>query len=138
MGFLGRASASSKESTNCNLRGAANNDNHLDLLSRAGDPLATAVSAEITPRVRRDGWDIRKLRFLAGRRMFVRATGWLTLDTQHIRRPLTRSTNWEVHPVTALDVCTGTTRECQRGDNWTPLEDWQIPRARRGRGRRPR
>jgi hypothetical protein len=131
MGFLSRASVSGTESTNCNLRGAANNDNHLDLVSRAGDPGATAVTAEITPRVRRDGWTIQKLRFLAARNMFVRATGWLTLDTQHIDRPIVRSTNWEVHPVTAFDVCTGTTRQCQGGSNWTPLEDWQIPRARR-------
>jgi hypothetical protein len=136
-GFLTRASASGSESTNCNLRGPANNDNHLDLVSRPGDPRATAVTAEITPRIRKDGWTIEKLRFLAGREMFVRATGWLTLDTQHISSPLSRSTNWEVHPVTAFDVCTGTTRECQRGDNWTPLEDWQIPLARR-RARRTR
>ena len=135
MGFLSRASVSGRESTNCNLSGPSNNDNHLDLLSRAGDPGATAVTAEITPRVRKDGWTIQKLRFLAGRKMFVRATGWLTLDTQHISSPLSRSTNWEVHPVTAFDVCTGTTQQCRQGDNWTPLEDWVIPRAPRARRR---
>jgi hypothetical protein len=140
MGFLNRASVSTRESTNCNLSGASNNDNHLDLISRPGDVGATAVTAEITPRVRKDGWTIEKLRFLASRNMFVRATGWLTLDTQHISSPLSRSTNWEVHPVTGFDVCTGTTRQCQQGNNWMPLEDWQIPRARRstrrGRGNR--
>lgn len=131
-GFLVRASASGQESTNCGLRGAANNDNHLDLVSRVGDPRATAVSAEITPRIRRDreGWDIRKLQFLARRNRFVRVTGWLTLDTQHIQSPLVRSTNWEVHPVTEFEVCTGSVRQCQRGDSWTPLSEFTIPRRR--------
>jgi hypothetical protein len=132
-GFLVRASASGQESTNCGLRGAANNDNHLDLLSTANAPRATAVTAEITPRVRsqRQGWDLRKLQFLAGQKMFVRVTGWLTLDTQHIESPLVRSTNWEVHPVTAFDVCTGRVNDCRRGDGWVSLEDWEIPRRRR-------
>lgn len=133
-GFLVRASASGQESVNCGLRGAANNDNHLDLLSTANAPRATAVTAEITPRVRnrRQGWDLRKLQFIARQRMFVRVTGWLMLDTQHIERPLVRSTNWEVHPVTAFEVCTGRVNDCRRGDDWVSLEEWQIPR-RRGR-----
>ena len=133
MGFLVRASASRKESTNCGLRGPANNDNHLDLLSRAGDVGATAVTAELTPRVRQNhaGWDLVKLQFLAGQKSFVRVTGWLTLDTQHIRSPLSRSTNWEIHPVTAFDVCTGGVRACQRGDGWVSLEEFRIPRQRR-------
>jgi len=130
-GFLARASASGKESTNCGLLGPANNDNHLDLLSTANAPRATAVTAEITPRVRnqRRGWDLAKLQFLARRKMFVRVTGWLTLDTQHIQKPLVRSTNWEVHPVTEFEVCEGRVSDCRRGDDgWVKLEDWQIPR----------
>jgi hypothetical protein len=132
-GFLVRASASGKESTNCGLLGAANNDNHLDLLSTANAPRATAVTAEITPRVRsqQQGWDLRKLQYLARQKMFVRVTGWLTLDTQHIERPLVRSTNWEVHPVTAFEVCTGRVNDCRRGDDWASLEEWEIPRRRR-------
>jgi hypothetical protein len=128
-GFLARASASGEESTNCNLHGADNNDNHLDLLSSSRAPRASAVTAEITPRVRahREGWNLDKLQFLARQRRFVRVTGWLTLDTQHIERPLTRSTNWEVHPVTAFEVCTSSVTRCRRGAGWVSLEEFQVP-----------
>ena len=128
-GFLVRASVSGQESTNCNLRGAANNDNHLDLVSRPGDQRATAVTAEITPRVRLNhpGWEIAKLQALARQRAFVRVTGWMTRDTQHIRSPLTRSTNWEVHPVTEFEVCTERVSDCRRDRGWVRLEDFQLP-----------
>jgi hypothetical protein len=128
-GFLARAKGSGKESTNCGLSGAANNDTHLDLVSRQRDVLATAVTAEITPRVRRDhaGWTNGKLSRLARDRAFVRVTGWLMLDTQHIRSPIVRSTNWEVHPVTRFEVCTETVARCRAGNGWVDLDDHEVP-----------
>jgi hypothetical protein len=83
------------------------------------------VTAEVTPRVRPDGWTFSKLDQLGNQKAFVRVTGWLTLDTQHISRPLVRSTNWEIHPVTKFEVCTSTVTKCRAGSGWVNLEDFQ-------------
>lgn len=126
-GFLTRAKVSGRESTNCRLPGRDNNDIHLDLVSNRNDPRATSVTAEITPRIRREheGWEPEMFDFLADEKTFVRVTGWMMLDTQHIRSPLTRSTNWEVHPVTEFEVCTGSVRDCQQGRNWVRLDEFE-------------
>lgn len=126
-GIIGRARLSEPESTNCGLTGDADRDIHIDLLSRRGDPGATSVAAEITPRIRRnhDGWTVPKLRALVRRAAFVRVTGWLMLDTQHVSRPLRRATNWEVHPVTEFEVCTLTVARCRQGDGWVTLDDFR-------------
>ena len=55
----------------------------------------------------------------------MRVTGWLMLDTQHIERPITRSTNWEVHPVTEFEVCTSTVARCRAGEGWVTLDDFR-------------
>jgi hypothetical protein len=126
-GILARAKVSGVESTNCGLSGQSNNDIHLDLVSRRGDPLGTAVTTEITPRIRRNhpGWTPAKLRELVRRGAYVRVTGWLMLDTQHIRSPIARSTNWEVHPVTEFEVCTMTVARCRTGEGWVTLDDFR-------------
>jgi hypothetical protein len=85
------------------------------------------VTAEITPRLRKAGWELRKLRRLARDRAYVRATGWLMLDTFHLtHRALRRSTNWEIHPVTKFEVCTTTRAQCIAGNGWVDLEDYTI------------
>lgn len=124
--ILQDARASGSETVNCQLRGRANNDFHLDLASFRNDPRARAVAAEITPRLRPDGWTFAKLDALGNQKRFVRVTGWLMLDTQHIRRPLVRSTNWEIHPVTKLEVCTLTVARCRQGEGWVALEDFEL------------
>jgi hypothetical protein len=127
--YLIDARQSGPETTNCRLTGAANNDWHLDLVSFRSGPRsvrASAVSAEVTPRLRKDGWTMAKLRRLSRDRTYVRVTGWLMLDTMHIRRPLVRSTNWEIHPVTKFEVCTSSITDCRNGNGWEDLEDFQI------------
>lgn len=123
--YLRDARASGSETTNCKLSGQANNDFHLDLVSFKNAVKATAVTAEITPRVRPDGWTIAKLRRLGNQKAYVRVTGWMLLDTQHINSPLTRSTNWEIHPVTKFEVCTTTRPQCIAGNGWVDLEDFE-------------
>jgi len=125
--FLRKAHTSEHETTNCHLTGEANNDIHLDLVSIRGAVKATAVTAEITPRFRKAGWDFDKLNFLGNKKFYVRVTGWFMLDTEHIRRPIVRSTNWEIHPVTKFEVCTLTKPKCDQGDGWVLLEDFEIP-----------
>ena len=124
--ILQDARASGSETVNCKLRGRANNDFHLDLASFRNDPRARSVAAEITPRLRPDGWTFPKLNAIGEQKRFVRVTGWLMLDTQHIRSPLVRSTNWEIHPVTKLEVCTLTVTRCRQGDGWVALEDFEL------------
>lgn len=125
--YISRAEGSGGETTNCNLPGDVNEDWHLDLVSTRNGVRATAVSAEITPRLRRAGWELRKLRRLARDRAYVRVTGWLMLDSFHITfRPLNRSTNWEIHPVTKFEVCTLTVARCRQGEGWVALEDFEL------------
>jgi len=81
-----------------------------------------SITAEITPRLRPDGWTIAKLRSLARRFAYVRVTGYAMLDTQHISKPIDRRSNWELHPVTKFEVCTTTVAECDSGAGWASLD----------------
>ena len=98
-----------------------------------------SLTAEITPRLRPDGWTIAKLRELVRsggvpaddtdtatniKRPFayIRVTGWAMLDTQHISKPIDRRSNWELHPVTKFDVCMTTVAACKSGQGWSTLE----------------
>jgi hypothetical protein len=125
--FLSDARASGKETTNCRLTGQDNNDFHLDLVSFKKAGKETAVTAEITPRLRKAGWDFEKLDFLGEEKYYIRITGWYLLDSMHISNPIERSTNWEIHPITRLEVCTLTRPKCNQGQGWVDLENWEIP-----------
>lgn len=125
-GILRDARRSGKETTNCKLSGEENNDFHLDLVSFRDAVKATAVTAEITPRFRKAGWDFEKLDFLGEEKFFVRVTGWFLLDTEHVNNPIVRATNWEIHPVTKFEVCTLTIPKCNQGLGWVLLEDFEI------------
>lgn len=126
-GYLRDARTSGRETTNCKLTGEDNNDFHLDLISTKNAAKSTAVTAEITPRLRKPGWDFDKLDFLGEEKYYVRVTGWYLLDTMHIANPITRATNWEIHPVTKFEVCTLTKFKCNQGQGWVLVEDFEIP-----------
>lgn len=133
MGFLLKVRKGSAESCNCELSRTVNTDLHLVLVQNsdatdADEP--TSITAEITPRVRANGhsdWIFKNVNDLEGE--FVRVTGWLMLDTKHIRQThflpnehldkgLKRSTNWEIHPVTKLEVCEKSVSACKAGQGW--------------------
>ena len=129
-GYLVHARASGPESCNCYLTGQENNDIHMNLAVHKSDDREESVVAEITPRVRAEqpGWTVSKLTTLATRGAYVRMSGWLLLDTQHISRSGgPRATVWEVHPVTRCEVCTKTKKECDQGKAgaWKALESYQ-------------
>lgn len=124
--YLLDARISAKETTNCKLNGPDNKDIHLDLVSSPGAAKSTTVAAEITPRLRKEGWDFEKLDYLGQEKYYVRITGWFLLDTMHISNPLERATNWEIHPVTKFEVCTLTKKKCNQGVGWVKLEDWEL------------
>lgn len=120
--------SSGKESTNCNLKKEENNDYHIVLTRVKNKPEEESITAEITPRIRPEGWTFPKLKNLAAAQTYVRVTGYLMLDTQHIGDDHPRRyTHWEIHPVTAFEVCTLTKAECDDGDGWVDLDD--IPES---------
>ena len=120
--------SSGKESTNCNLKLQENNDYHLVLTRVKNKPESQSITAEMTPRLRPAGWTFTKLKELAEVQTYIRVTGYLMLDTQHIgdAHPV-RYTHWEIHPVTAFEVCTMTKAKCDDGEGWINLEDSPEP-----------
>jgi hypothetical protein len=137
-GFLLKAKAEGKESCNCGLSHRADTDVHLVLVSKMPEAKTKeaiaevekdSVTAEITPRVRgkNEKWLYRNVNDLEG--SYLRVTGYLMLDSKHfpqaqvlqgerLNRGLSRATNWEVHPITKLEVCTKSRDECESGKGW--------------------
>jgi hypothetical protein len=137
MGFLLLAKRGGAESCNCDLSRTVNTDIHLVLVKDMDQGEETSVTAEITPRIRANGhpdWLFKNVNDLEGE--FIRVTGWLMLDTKHIRQShllptetgfntgLKRSTNWEVHPVTKLEVCEKSVSVCKAGQGW---KEFSVP-----------
>lgn len=119
MGFLLRSKKEGAESCNCGVVGLDNTDIHNVIVDDPNSIEATSVTVEMTPRVRRQGhpdWVQPKVKPFEGD--FVRITGWLMMDTQHISRPLVRATNWEIHPVMKFEHCTGSVAGCKSGNGW--------------------
>lgn len=117
--FLLRAKKESGESCNCGVLGLNNTDIHLVLVDDPNDIEATSVTAEMTPRVRKNGhadWIQPKVKQFEGE--YVRIAGWMMLDTKHISNPLVRSTNWEVHPILKFEHCVKSKVACDAGDGW--------------------
>jgi len=98
-----------------------------------------SVTAEITARVRLQrtkeenksivsNWLKEKLDALiknSRNGKFVRITGLLLLDTEHIYTPQQRSTDWQISPVLKIEICEkGDT--CVADADWTKLEDILI------------
>jgi hypothetical protein len=108
----------SGESTNCHMHKSAEVDWHIALVESPGDGEEKAMVVETTPRVRRTHPQWTKARFTpwVDSANPVRVSGWLMFDPEH-RNQLGRyrSTLWEVHPITKLEVWDGTA--------WVPLDD---------------
>jgi len=129
-GFLKLAKPGGGESCNCGLTRRVDTDVHMVLVDEFDDDEQTSVTAEISPRIRANGhdnWLYKNVKELEGE--YIRVTGWLMLDTKHIHqthrlpneRPnktLKRSTNWEVHPITKLEVCQKSVTACKANQGW--------------------
>jgi len=134
--FVLRVKPGSVESCNCDLTHRVDTDVHIVLVGDLEDDERTSVTAEVTPRVRRNGhpnWTYTKLRDdLEGE--YVKVAGLLMLDTKHIRQAhrvpgeprwnkgLTRATNWEIHPISGLWKCTKSKHACDQGNGWEEVE----------------
>jgi hypothetical protein len=87
-----------------------------------------SITGEVSPRIRPDGWTFSKLKDLSTKKAFVKLTGYLMLDTQHVGKPTPRRlTHWEIHPVTGFQVCTGSVTGCKQGNGWEDLADIPEP-----------
>jgi hypothetical protein len=133
----------SEEKCNCDLGKQADTDNHIVLVdpSVKNPTLAKdedrSVTAEFTPRVRRDhhpNFTRQKLNPLIdpswkasqsnpNGKLLVRVTGLLMFDSGHFfGDPLQRDTNWEIHPILKLEYCpTGETCRSNSDKNWVNL-----------------
>jgi hypothetical protein len=134
VGFLKKAKPESAESCNCGLATKKNTDVHVVMVEASPDPEDSSITAEVTPRIRAAGhpkWTAERLQALEGK--LVRLTGWLMLDTAHLphpvllpnerkHEPLKRSTNWEVHPITKIERCTGNEQKCMQGQGWMTFD----------------
>jgi hypothetical protein len=121
MAYMTAAFISGRETANCSLLRRNNQSFHLALATRPGEPRRETVSAIITPRLRPKGLMFHELQRLANTKAFIRVTGWMMLNTLHIRSPLVRSTNWEIHPVTKFEICTSTISQCKQGSGWKDI-----------------
>jgi len=101
------------ESSNCNLTDDADVDWHVWLVATPSAAKAKSVVVETTPRVRKHhpSWSSAKLQQIATSHEKVRVSGWLMYDPEHAEQVSgthpTRSTLWEVHPVTQIEVFRG-------------------------------
>ncbi|MCU1231713.1 MAG: hypothetical protein JWO97_4597 [Acidobacteria bacterium] len=99
--------AGNSESCNCGWHGEKATDWHIALVEHPGDGEATSVVMEPTPRIKKDhpNWTKTKLSPWLDADVPVRISGWLLFDPQH-RNHLKkyRSTLWEIHPITKIEV----------------------------------
>ena len=126
LAFVQSVRRGAAESCNCGLRDARFTDVTLVLTDNADDQEMTSVTAEVTPRIRLGGhpeFVFSQLKPLEGG--LVRITGWLMFDDQHFTdHQLRRATNWEIHPITQIEVCTGSVEGCREGVGWKTLKDY--------------
>ena len=101
----------SGESTNCHMTNPSEVDWHMPLVEKAFDAEDTSIVVETTPRVRQQHprWTPEALAEWVNKDLPVRISGWLLLDPEH-RAHLGkyRSTLWEIHPITRIEVFDGT------------------------------
>ena len=91
---------------------------------------AKSVTAEFTPRVRKDGHpnftsELQKLLNKTPQgALWVRITGQLMFDSEHFHNlPLNRATQWEIHPIMKLEYCPkNKTCEKNSDENWVDLD----------------
>jgi hypothetical protein len=91
---------------------------------------AKSVTAEFTPRVRKDGHP----NFTSGLQsilnttpqgaLLVRVTGQLMFDSEHFHQlHLNRATQWEIHPIMKLEFCPkGKMCKKDSDENWVDLD----------------
>ncbi|GAC1640306.1 MAG: hypothetical protein NVS4B2_29780 [Chloroflexota bacterium] len=104
VGYLTDADVAGAEPTNCVGRGGL--DWHLWLGTYPHASHIHTFVAEITPRMRAryGNFDLSRLESIVAQGNRVRVTGWLMFDSEHIEKSNRRTTVWEMHPFTFIDM----------------------------------
>jgi len=120
VGYVVEVKRGSRETVNCEATDPAFMDTHIALVADSTDASEAArMIVEVTPRWREflaergEDWSTDTLhQTLLGH--WVRVTGWLFWDYEHAnasehtaqrRSSVWRATAWEIHPVTAIKIC---------------------------------
>jgi len=110
----------SGESTNCYWTKAAETDWHVALVENPGDGENTSIVVEPTPRIKKNHpkWTVANLKPWLDTDLPVRISGWLLFDPSHENHlGKYRSTLWEIHPVTDIEVWD------DENERWLDLDD---------------
>jgi uncharacterized protein YraI len=119
--------ASNSESCNCGWHGERATDWHIALVEHVGDGEKTSIVVEPTPRIkgRHAKWTKAMLSPWLNSDRPVRISGWLLFDPQHTNHlDKYRSTLWEIHPITKIEVWD------DDAEKWVDLDD--LPASGRG------
>jgi hypothetical protein len=132
MGFLvGTPHANSGESVNCRLPKVVNNDFHITIAEEPNTEEFSGIVVEMIPQARPAAWSLKTLRKIENDETAVLITGQLFYDNKHLvnddpenprQSDPKRFSLWEVHPITAFQVCTSGTCDPNKPGDWTPLE----------------
>jgi hypothetical protein len=112
--------ANNTESCNCSWKGENATDWHIALVEHPGDGEKTSIVVEPTPRIKKQHlkWTKKSLEPWLNHDIPVRISGWLLFDPQHANHlKKYRSTLWEIHPITKIEVWDTDT------EKWTNLDD---------------
>lgn len=133
VGYLvGVPHPNTKESVNCNLQGADNNDFHIPISNDPGNSDFQGIVVEMIPQSRPDAWTLGNLTQVENSTRLVMVTGALFYDNFHYvngdpssprRGQPHRFSLWEVHPLTQFSVCAKSDNSCDpsQATDWTPL-----------------
>lgn len=147
------------ESVNCNTNGAEANDIHIAFVADPAAEECASITAEMSPHFRPKAWAASNMAprlalhlepapgewvsNASGRRL-SRVTGQLMFDAAH--KPCTngrantgdpaRASDWEVHPVYAMEVCKTTGAVCADAD-WQPLDQFLSGTGNAHRKKKP-
>jgi len=120
------------ESVNCSLSGAENNDVHVPVVEQPGDTEWASVVVEPIPQNRPLAWNIDNFKEVQSTQRRVLVLGALFYDNMHLVNskpdyPIDlqpkRFSLWEIHPVTAILICTKRDNSCDPGAKaeWIPI-----------------
>ena len=112
--------AGNSETCNCGWHGERATDWHIALVEHVGDGESSSIVVEPTPRLKKKHpkWTKGMLSAWLNSDLPVRISGWLLFDPQHKNHlKKYRSTLWEIHPITKIEVWD------QENDKWISLDE---------------
>lgn len=137
VGFMLEAHPMGKESVSCQNGKIGFVDIHLSLASSKTAEMCKSITAEIIPHFRPQLWPriYYKEHYEEIKAHPLRITGHLFFDGSHRpcvngqkgKRDPARRSNWEIHPVYSIDVCSNKTIANCKFDNeavWKPFAEW--------------